>query len=193
MKQSLKRFASLFAACAILFPSLAFAHVGVGEYQGFLLGLSHPFSGFDHLVAMIAVGLWAAQLGGNARWSVPLSFVTVMACSGILSMYVSPLPFVESGIPLSLLILGLLIAAMIRLPLMASILIAGTFAIFHGGAHGAELPQNVTALTYAAGFVTATALLHLVGIGIASQLEMYGRSQWLRVTGVAVVLCGLAL
>lgn len=193
MKQSLKRFALLFAVCAILFPSLAFAHVGVGEYHGFLLGLSHPFSGFDHLVAMIAIGLWAAQLGGNARWSVPLGFVMVMACSGILSLYVSPLPFVESGITLSLLILGLLIAATVRLPVMVSILIAAIFAVFHGSAHGAELPPNIAALSYASGFVTATALLHLSGIGIASLLNKYGRSQWLRFTGVAVVLCGLAL
>ncbi|TNC95143.1 MAG: Hydrogenase/urease accessory protein [Gallionellaceae bacterium] len=193
MKQSLKRFASLFAACAILFPSLAFAHVGIGEHEGFLLGLGHPFSGFDHLVAMLAIGLWAAQLGGNARWSVPLSFVTVMACSGLLSMYVAPLPFTESGITLSLLILGLLIAATVRLPVMISILIAAAFAIFHGGAHGAELPPNISTLTFASGFVTATALLHLLGIGIASQLHKYERSQWLRVTGVAVILCGLAL
>jgi len=193
MKQSLHRFASLFAACAILFPSLAFAHVGVGEQQGFLFGLSHPFSGFDHLVTMIAIGLWAAQLGGQARWAVPLSFVMVMAFSGLLSMYVSPLPFVESGITLSLLILGLLIAATVRLPVMVSILIAATFAVFHGSAHGAELPPNISALTYASGFVTATALLHLSGIGIASLLNKYDRSQWLRLTGVAVVLCGFTL
>ena len=193
MKQSLKRFASLFAVCAILFPSLAFAHVGLGEQQGFLFGLSHPFSGFDHLVAMIAIGLWAAQLGGNARWAVPLGFVTVMACSGILSTYVPPLPFVESGITLSLLILGLLIAATVRLPVMVSILIAAIFAVFHGSAHGAELPPNMSALSYVSGFVTATALLHLSGIGIASLLNKYERSQWLRLTGVTVVLCGLAL
>ncbi|MDH2916474.1 MAG: HupE/UreJ family protein [Gallionella sp.] len=193
MKQSLKRFAFLFAACAILFPSLAFAHVGVGEHQGFLLGLSHPFSGFDHLVAMIAIGLWAAQLGGSARWAVPLSFVSVMACSGLWSMYAFPLPFAESGITLSLLTLGLLIAATVRLPMITSILIAAIFAIFHGSTHGAELPPNIYALTYASGFVTATALLHLSGIGIASLLNNYDRPQWLRFTGVAVVLCGFAL
>jgi urease accessory protein len=116
-----------------------------------------------------------------------------MACSGILSTYVPPLPFVESGITLSLLILGLLIAATVRLPVMVSILIAAIFAVFHGSAHGAELPPNMSALSYVSGFVTATALLHLSGIGIASLLNKYDRSQWLRLTGVTVVLCGLAL
>lgn len=190
MKQLLTRSIPLFASGVILFPSYAFAHMGIGEHQGFLIGFIHPFSGFDHLVAMIAIGLWAAQMGGSARWKVPLSFVSVMAVSGLLSTFIAPLPFAESGITLSLLILGLLIAATIRLPVAASMLIAGIFAVFHGHAHVAELPQNISVLTYAAGFVTATALLHLCGIGVATRLEKYGEAKWLRVTGAAVVLCG---
>jgi len=190
MKHFLTRFTPLFASGVILFPSFAFAHTGIGEHQSFLIGFIHPFSGFDHLVAMIAIGLWAAQLGGSAHWKVPFSFVLVMAASGLLSTFIAPLPFVESGITLSLLILGLLIAATIRLPVSASMLIAGIFAVFHGHAHGAELPQNISALSYAVGFVTATALLHLCGIGVATLLEKYGQAKWLRVTGAAVVLCG---
>ncbi|MDP2761725.1 MAG: HupE/UreJ family protein [Sideroxyarcus sp.] len=190
MKHFLTRFTPLFASGVILFPSFAFAHTGVGGHHGFLLGFIHPFSGFDHLVAMIAIGLWAAQMGGSARWKVPFSFVSVMAMSGLLSTFIAPMPFVESGITLSLLILGLLIAATIRLPVAASMLIAGTFAISHGHAHATELPQNISALTYAAGFVTATALLHRCGIGVATLLDKYGQAKWLRITGAAVVLCG---
>ncbi len=190
MKQYSQRIASLLTWTALLFPTLALAHVGVGATHGFLSGLAHPFSGFDHLVAMLAVGLWAAQLGGRALWLVPLSFVAVMALSGLLAMFAVPAPFIESGITLSLLVLGVLIAAAIRLPVLASAAIVGVFAFFHGYAHGAEMPQNADTLIYAAGFVLATASLHLSGIGLAVLARRHSQAQWLRFAGAAVILCG---
>jgi len=190
MKQYSQRIASLLVVPALFFSSLACAHVGVGEHHGFLSGLSHPFSGFDHLAAMIAVGLWGAQLGGRAVWLVPLSFVSVMAISGLLAMSDSPIPFIEGGITLSLLILGVLIATAIRLPVIASAAIVGLFAVFHGYAHAAEMPQNASALAYAAGFISATVLLHLSGIAMAVLARKHSHAQWVRFAGAAVVLFG---
>lgn len=190
MKQYSQHIASLFVLPALFFSSLAFAHVGMGEHHGFLSGLGHPFSGFDHLATMIAVGLWGAQLGGRAVWLAPLSFVSVMTISGLLAMFGSPIPFIEGGITLSLLILGVLIAAAIRLPAIASAAIVGVFAVFHGYAHGVEMPQNASALAYTAGFIAATMLLHLSGIGITMLIRKHNHAPWLRFSGAAVVLCG---
>lgn len=193
MKYLSHRSTSLLAVGIILFPSLAFAHAGTGDYHGILLGLSHPFSGLDHLLAMLAIGLWAAQQGGRARWLVPLGFVSVMALSGLFSMSVAPLPFVEGGITLSLLALGLLIMLTIRLPLMLGILIAATFAVFHGAAHGSEMPQTASSLAYALGFVISTAVLHLAGIAIVMLLDRQRQLQWLRYGGAAILMCGFLL
>lgn len=190
MKQYSQRISIFWAITYLFTSSIAFAHTGVGETHGSLAGLAHPFSGFDHLVAMVAVGLWAAQLGGRATWMVPLSFVSVMAVSGILSMFITPIPFIEGGITLSILVLGLLIAAAVRLPILLSAAIVGIFALFHGFAHGSEMPASADALTYATGFLISTALLHLAGIGLAVALHKVGRTQWLRFSGAAVVLSG---
>ncbi len=190
MKQSSQGFAFFLAIPCVFLSTLAFAHIGVGETPGFLPGLGHPFSGFDHVAAMIAVGLWAAQLGGRAVWLVPLSFVSVMAVSGLLSMFAAAIPFIEGGITLSLLVLGLLIAAAIRLPVLASAAIVGVFAVFHGYAHGSEMPQNTDSLTYAAGFILATALLHLSGIGMAVLAGKHSHAPWVRFAGAAVILLG---
>lgn len=190
MKQYSKLFAFFLAPTTVLFSASAFAHAGIGEPHGILSGLGHPFSGLDHLAAMLAVGLWAAQLGGRALWLVPLSFVSVTAMSGLLAMFAVPIPFIEGGITLSLLVLGLLIAAAIRLPVLASAAIVCVFAVFHGYAHGAEMPQNADTLAYAAGFILATALLHLSGIGMSALAKKHSQAQWLRFAGVAVILCG---
>jgi urease accessory protein len=190
MKQYSQRISFFWAITYLFTSSLAFAHTGVGESHGLLDGLAHPFSGFDHLVAMVAVGLWAAQLGGRATWMVPLSFVSVMAVSGVLSMFITPIPFMEGGITLSILVLGLLIAAAARLPLLLSAVIVGVFAIFHGFAHGSEIPASSDALTYAGGFIISTALLHLAGIGLAVALQKVDHAQWLRLSGAAVVIGG---
>lgn len=190
MKQYSQRI-SIFLAITYLFTSsLALAHTGVDETHGSLIGLAHPFSGFDHWVAMVAIGLWAAQLGGRATWMVPISFVSVMAVSGILSMFIAPIPFIEGSITLSILVLGLLIAAAVRLPMLLSTIIVGVFALFHGFAHGSEMPANSDALIYTAGFITSTVLLNLVGIGIAIASKHGGHTQWLRYSGALVIACG---
>ena len=178
---------ALFAMCL---PSLAHAHVGMGEASGWVHGLVHPFSGLDHLCAMIAVGLWAAQIGGRAIWRVPLTFVSVMALGGVLGMAAVPVPFIETGIIMSLLVLGLLIAAAVRLPLLASAAIVGVFAIFHGYAHGTEMPQSTSGLGYALGFMLATASLHGMGIALALFVNSMGRDKLVRYAGALVAFCG---
>jgi len=145
-------------------PLAVYAHTNYGETSGFLHGLQHPISGLDHILAMLAVGLWASQLGGLATWAVPLAFVGTMVLGGILGIIGVSVPFVEQGIIASDLILGGLILMVIRLPLSVSIIIVGLLAIFHGYAHGAEMPKAVSGLEYALGFAVATAGLHLLGM-----------------------------
>ena len=188
MKYSIQRL--VFAFLVLTLPSFAHAHVGAGEASGWMHGLSHPFGGLDHVCAMIAVGLWAAQMGGRAVWRVPLAFVCVMMPGGLLGMAAIPVPFSEAGIIMSLLGLGVLIAAAVRLPLPVSIAMVGVFAVFHGYAHGSEIPQSASGLGYAAGFAVATALLHLSGTGTALFLKRLGRARLLRAAGGAVAVCG---
>lgn len=191
MKYSLPRAPrNIFALLALALPSFAHAHAGAGEASGWMHGLSHPFSGLDHVCAMIAVGLWAAQMGGRALWRVPLAFVSVMILGGLLGMAAIPVPFIEAGIGMSLLVLGVLIAAAVRLPLPVSIAIVGVFALFHGYAHGAEMPQSISGLGYAAGFMLATALLHASGMGTALFLKRLERAMLLRAAGAAIASCG---
>ncbi|OJV05497.1 MAG: urease accessory protein [Verrucomicrobia bacterium 61-8] len=178
-------------AAALLMPSLAHAHVGVGQTYGFDHGFTHPLSGLDQICAMIAVGLWAAQMGGRAIWAVPLTFVSVMALGGLLGMMHVPVPFIETGIVISVLTLGVLIAAAVRLPLAASILIVGLFAICHGHAHGEEMPETASGVAFAAGFILATALLHGVGIGLGIAIEKVSKPLVVRLAGAAIVLCGI--
>ncbi len=149
-------------------PVLAQAHPGHDGHEltwDFNGGFTHPLSGWDHLLAMIAVGLWAAQLGGRARWLVPVAFVGVMTLGAALGRTGVIFPGMEQGIAASVLVLGLLIAAAVRLPVTAGMALVGVFAIFHGFAHGAEMPGTAGGLFYGAGFVVATALLHAIGVG----------------------------
>ena len=150
-------------------PALAYAHPAAGSVNGLIDGMAHPLGGLDHLCAMIGVGLWAAQRGGRAIWLAPLAFIVVMAIGGALGMLAVSIPFVEQGIVASVLILGILIAASIRLPLVLSVFIVGTFALFHGHAHGAEMPHTASGLMYAAGFIRGhrAAALNRRGHGIA--------------------------
>ncbi len=178
----------------LLLPSLAQAHPGwPGHTHGFMNGLAHPLTGFDHILAMVAVGLWAAQRDGRALWAVPLAFVSVMALGGILGMMGGALPFVETGIAMSVLVLGVLIAASVRLPLLASVLIVGAFALFHGIAHGAEMPATASGLDYGMGFMLATASLHLCGIGLGLTAKRWGSMQLIRCAGCAIAICGAFL
>ncbi|MFH1604360.1 MAG: HupE/UreJ family protein [Pseudomonadota bacterium] len=178
---------------AYLLPSLAHAHVGVGDTAGFAHGVGHPLGGVDHILAMVAVGLWAAQCGGRALWFIPATFVLVMGFGGFVGTIGLPVPFVEQGIVLSVLVLGVLVAAAVRLPLFAGALIVALFAVFHGHAHGAEMPANALGLAYGAGFALATAILHALGIGAAVLTRSFGQSGLLRVTGGAIAMSGVYL
>jgi urease accessory protein len=188
MKQGSRVFALLVGA--LLLPSIAFAHVGFGESGGLFQGIRHPFLGLDHLCAMLAVGLWAAQRGGGAKWAVPLGFLGVMALAGIIGMVGVPVPFVETGIVVSVLVLGILIAASVQLPLAASIFIVGLFAIFHGHAHGAEMPAGLSGFSYAAGFLIATTTLYACGIALGIVIQKLAPPRLVRFAGVAIALSG---
>src|ERR1019366_587023 len=175
-------------------PALAQAHPGLpGHTHGFTNGLAHPLTGLDHICAMVAAGLWAAQRGGRALWAVPLAFVSVMALGGMLGMAGGAFPFVETGIATSVLILGVLIAASVRLPLLMSVLIVGVFALFHGFAHGAEMPATASGLAYGMGFILATASLHLGGIGLGLSAKQLGSMRLIRYAGGAIAACGIYL
>ena len=160
-------------AITLLIPSVASAHTGVGDPSGFWHGLGHPIGGLDHMLAMVAVGLWAAQMGGKALWMIPGAFVMTMAASSVLGHLGLPLPGVEQGILASDFILGLLLLFATRLPLGVGVGIVSILAIFHGYAHGAEMPATSSGLTYGLGFVMATAALHLAGIGMGLGIDRY--------------------
>ena len=177
----------LFAAMAV--P--AFAHINPLEHGSFMTGLKHPFSGADHILAMIAVGLWAAQIGGRARWIVPASFVSMMGVGFLLATNGIYLPFVEPGILASVVGLGLLVALAVRVPIAASATIVGIFALFHGHAHGGEMGA-ATPISFAVGFILATTILH--GIGLALGMTIASRQAALtRLLGALTALGGVAL
>lgn len=171
-----------------LFAGTAFAHPGSHGIAGFSSGLTHPLLGLDHLLAMIAIGLWAAQQGGRALWAVPAAFVAAMGLGGGLAWAGLALPQVETGIAVSVLVSGGLIASRRRLPVAAGMAIAAGFALFHGYAHGLEIPQAASPVLYGLGFVLATALLH--GLGIAASL--LGRFA-IQVAGLAIAASGVAM
>lgn len=184
----------------LLLPGLALAlvtfaasaHTGEGIDSGFESGFWHPILGWDHVVAMVAVGLWGAFLGSPAIWILPVVFPMVMAVGGALGIVGVPLPMVETGIALSGVVLGLLIAFAARAPLWVAAVIVGIFAIFHGHAHGTELPEAFNAYGYAIGFVVATGLLHLFGIAFGlltgSEIGKIG----VRAAGGVIALIGAA-
>ncbi len=144
----------------------AAAHSDSGSASGFLAGLAHPVNGGDHVLAMLAVGLWGAQLGNPALWVLPVAFPLVMAIGGFLGLVGIVLPGVEIGIALSALVLGLAVLLAARPPLVVAALMVATFAVFHGHAHGTELPAGANGLAYSIGFVVSTGLLHAAGIGL---------------------------
>jgi urease accessory protein len=158
---------AIFTALFVLLPTAAFAHAGHGDVSGFLHGFMHPVGGIDHILAMVAVGVFAFVLGGRALILVPLSFVGMMAVGFLLGIGGVNVPFVELGIALSAVAIGGVAALGRSMPVAAAMSLVGLFAIFHGQAHGAEMPAGVAGLTYALGFVAATALFHAAGIGAA--------------------------
>lgn len=183
------------ALATILFLAAAmpaYAHVGVGTTSSLTAGFMHPLSGLDHMTVMIAVGLWAAMKGSKAVWAWPLAFVGVMVAGAALGMLQVPVPFVEPGILASVVALGLLVALAVALPVSAGVAIIGLFALFHGHAHGTEVPENAGGLEYMAGFAVATALLD--GIGIAAALGLGLRFRALaRLAGAACATVGAGL
>ena len=156
------------AIVALMLTQPAFAHEQAGVAGGLVSGLLHPVTGLDHLVAMVAVGIWGAQLGAPAIWVLPITFPLVMAVGGVLGVLKIPLPMPEVIIAVSALILGLAVATRLRIPFTAAAIVVAVFAIFHGYVHGAELPGSANPLAYGVGFVTATGLLHLCGIAIGT-------------------------
>lgn len=154
-------------AILALSPTLAFAHTGVGGTAGFFHGFEHPIGGIDHVLAMLAVGVFAFVLGGRALWLVPLSFVGMMIVGFALGVAQIEVPFVELGIALSSIVIGAAAAMGRPMPVALAMALVGVFALFHGHAHGAEMPETAGGLTYALGFVMATALLHITGIAAA--------------------------
>lgn len=189
---NLKQFGAVLAS-TLLLSTLAHAHTGHGSTSGFMHGFEHPMGGLDHLLAMVAVGLWAAQLGKRALWAVPATFVAVMTLGGIMGAAGVALPFVEQGILASVLVLGVLVATAARLPLAASMAIVGAFALMHGHAHGAEMPGSVSGLTYGLGFVLATAALHSVGIALGLSARKITPMHVTRFAGAGIALCSVYL
>lgn len=169
----------------------AFAHVEGGQAAGFITGLQHPWSGLDHILAMIAVGLWGAQLGKPSIWLLPIAFPMMMAAGSMMGLLGIPVPGVEIGIAFSAILLGLMVLVEVRPKLAVSIAMVGFFAIFHGHAHGTELPPGQSGLLYSMGFVVATGCLHGLGIALglvkelpAGRLALRGAGSFIAVMGV---------
>jgi urease accessory protein len=167
------------ALCCVLMPALAAAHVSGTDWghAGFLAGLLHPVGGIDHVAAMVAVGMWGAQLGMPALWVLPVAFPLIMALGGAAGAMGLPLPGVETGIASSGLLLGLAVLFNVRVPLWAALIPVSVFAVYHGHAHGTEMPAYSAPVLYATGFVLATGLLHLCGIAIGL-LWRWPAGQW---------------
>ena len=175
-----------------LLPGVALAHTG-HDVSGFVSGLAHPVAGADHLLAMLAVGLWAARLGGRALWLVPLTFVITMVLGNVLALSSVSLALTEQGIGVSVVVLGLLLAFAARFATPVCMTIAGVFALFHGLAHGAEMPLSASGFAYAAGFMLATLGLHLAGMVLGKAGNETRARLFSRVTGGAIALTGVAL
>jgi len=188
-------FFAVSAAVSVLATS-AFAHTGGTGVNGFAAGFTHPIGGLDHILAMIAVGILAAQMGGKALWAVPLSFVAMMLVGGGIAMAGGNVPFVELGIVGSVVLLGAVVAFGREMPLVAAMALVGVLSIFHGHAHGLEMPANAGGAQYAMGFALATAVLHGIGLGgslLLRRLDEKVAPMALRASGAALSVAGLAL
>lgn len=187
MLKRLSLAAGIFAAAT----APAFAHLNPEEHGSMMAGLSHPLFGADHILAMVAVGIWASQIGGRALWAVPAAFVSMMAAGFALAVSGIELPFVEPAILASVIGLGILVAAAVRLPVAASAAVVAIFALFHGHAHGGEL-GTAGALQFGIGFLIATAGLHVAGLGLGFSLNRFGPVV-ARLLGVATAIGGAAI
>lgn len=192
MTRHISSFGLVIITVIILSTIPALAHTGSGHGGGFSAGLTHPIFGLDHVAAMVAVGLWGAFLGAPAIWILPIAFPLVMALGAAAGIIGIPVPGIEIGIALSAVILGTMIALALRPPIWAAALIVGIFAIFHGHAHGTELPHAVSAWSYAAGFVISTGLLHMAGIAFGLLAKWPAGKIAIRVAGGVIALAGIA-
>jgi urease accessory protein len=178
----------------VLAPAAALAHPGHDGAGGLAHGFVHPLTGIDHVLAMIAVGVLAAQYGGRALWLVPMSFLVAMAAAGAIGMAGIPVQIVEAGIGLSVVVLGLMIAFQIKPPTLVAMVVVGFFALFHGYAHGSEMPGGLAGMSFAAGLLGATALLLGAGVGLGLLLQRRTLSRRLiRAGGGAMALIGIAV
>lgn len=183
---------ALLLAC-LVFPGQASAHIIGVQGMGFVGGFMHPFSGYDHLLAMLAVGFWSAKLGGRAIWMLPTAFLSAAAMACLLAIGGSLVPMMEGGIAVSLLALGVLISLESRPGLTPAVSLVAAFGLFHGYAHGAEMPYAASPFDYAAGFLLATASLHALGVGLGALTPRHASRLWPRLAGLAVALPGLVL
>jgi urease accessory protein len=180
---------------AVVLPTAAFAHPGHdGDHGGgltwdFSAGFAHPLGGLDHVLAMVAVGIWAAQLGGRARWALPLAFIGAMTVGAAAGAGGFGVAWVEQAIAASVFLIGLLVVCAARLPLVVGVLLTASFAVFHGLAHGAEMPAGATGAAYGAGFAAATALLHAAGLGLGT-LAARAPKWVMQAAGAALALAG---
>ena len=184
------------AAVLIALTGPAFAHTGHSHAGGFVHGFMHPVGGLDHVLVMMAVGLYAVRLGGRALWLMPATFIAVMAFGGLLGTFRIADPFFEVGVAMSVVVLGLAVALRVNMPTIAAIAVVGLIAIVHGYAHGAEMPGDVSGSAYAAGFMLATALLHSAGIVLgfaAGRFAALGGWRVAQAAGGAMALAGVAI
>ncbi len=189
----MRRISATLLACLLFFPQFVYAHQA-GAGGGFVAGVTHPVLGFDHLLAMLSVGILSAQMGGRAIWTVPATFVSVMLVGGILGIQGVPFFSIELGITISVLALGISIASERKFPTLLAMLFVGFFAIFHGYAHGDEIPYLVEPVYYALGFVTGTAGIHIAGVIVGLAAEKFNDGeQLLRYLGAAIAGIGFHL
>ncbi|MEQ1956377.1 HupE/UreJ family protein [Mesorhizobium sp. CN2-181] len=191
MKISSKLPLAALSLTAVLMPSLVFAHPGADHVHGLLVGLEHPLFGIDHLLAMVAIGMIAARSGRAGFLVVPPAFVLAMMAGAALGIVGFELPSLETGIALSLVVFGAMVALARPLPLAAAALLASVFGLFHGNAHGLATPETTSGLAYAAGFVFATSALHAAGV--LSAVKLAGRSHMVRAAGAATSLVGMGM
>jgi urease accessory protein len=177
----------------VLAPASAWAHTGVHEMMGRASGFIHPITGADHVLAMVAVGLWAVQQGGRALWAVPVAFVAMMMAGGMLGLAGVALPYAELGILMSVLVLGAVVAGAFEMPLAFSASMVGVFALCHGYMHGVEMPSAANAVPYSLGFVLATVLLHVAGMSMGVILRKLSTEKAMRLAGGAITLGGIYL
>lgn len=187
------KISALALAAVTMMPGLALAHTGAeGHTHGAVSGFLHPVGGMDHVLAMVLVGMLAWQIGQRALWLVPGAFVAVMAAGGALGMAGIELPALEAGIALSVVVLGAMVALGVRAPVAVAMGLAGLFALFHGQAHGAEMPASASALGYAAGFMVSTALLHAAGVAAGYGMGRISAPA-VRMAGAAASVAGVVL